>query len=206
MRSGDMPGYSFQHQQFQEWYASHHVERLMLQAVGDTAARDRLKADVLDQRQWEEAIMFAVERAARGEAVQKAACGAAILAAFEVDPILAAEMIYRATDEVWMPISARIRGLAGKWHTPGKVDRAVRFMITSGRPEFGDLLWPLFTACKRSNSACRAAGRQTVPPSVLGNEAPKRIAALPPEIPKKHLAGDRHEERHGWSRPRDSDR
>jgi len=28
MRSGDTPGYSFQHQQFQEWYASHHVERL----------------------------------------------------------------------------------------------------------------------------------------------------------------------------------
>ena len=30
MRAGDPPGYSFQHQQFQEWYASHSVERLML--------------------------------------------------------------------------------------------------------------------------------------------------------------------------------
>lgn len=118
MRSGDVPGYSFQHQQFQEWYASHHVEELMLQTVGDTAARDRLKAEVFDRRQWEEAIFFAVERTARGDAAQKAACSAAILAAFEVDPILAAEMIDRATDEVWMPISAQICGLAVRWHKP----------------------------------------------------------------------------------------
>jgi hypothetical protein len=62
---GDVPGYSFQHQQFQEWYASHDVERLTAQAVGDTAARDRLKAEILNQRQWEEAVLFAVERSAR---------------------------------------------------------------------------------------------------------------------------------------------
>jgi hypothetical protein len=187
MRSGDMPGYSFQHQQFQEWYASHHVERLMVQAVGDAAARDRLKADVLDQRQWEEAILFAVERTARGDAAQKVACGAAILAAFEIDPILAAEMIYCATDEVWMPISAQIRGLAARWHKPGTVDRAVRFMITSGRPEFGDLLWPLFTHenDQIQFAALRAAKRFR--PSVLGSDAPKRIAALPPEIRKNIL-------------------
>ncbi len=186
MRAGDTPGYSFQHQQFQEWYGSHNVEQLMLQAVGDTAARDMLKADVLDRRQWEEAIFFAVERNARGDAAQKAACGAAILAAFEVDPILAAAMIDRATDEVWMPISAQISGLAEKWHTPGTVDRAVRFMITSGRPEFGDLLWPLFTHENDQIhlAALRAAKRFR--PSVLGSDAPNRIAALPPEI-RKHV-------------------
>ena len=40
MRGGDTPGYSFQHQQFQEWYASHSVERLMLEAVRNAACRD----------------------------------------------------------------------------------------------------------------------------------------------------------------------
>lgn len=187
MRSGDTPGYSFQHQQFQEWYASHHVEKLMLEAAGDTAARDRLKADVLDRRQWEEAILFAVERTARGDPAQKAACSAAILAAFDVDPILAAEMIYRATDEVWTPISAQIRGLATRWHKPGMVDRAVRFMIMSGRPEFGDLLWPLFTHENGQIhlAALRAARRFR--PSVLGRDAAKRIAALPLDIRKNIL-------------------
>lgn len=186
-RSGDTPGYSFQHQQFQEWYASHHVERLMLQAVRDPAARNKLKTDVLDQRHWEEAVLFAVERSARGDGAQQAACSAAILAAFEVDPILASEMIFRATNDVWVPIGAEIRSLIEKWHAPGKVDRAVRFMIASGRPEFGDLLWPLISHANTQVHlpALRAARRFR--PSVLGSDAPTRIAALPPEIRKNVL-------------------
>lgn len=186
-RSGDTPGYSFQHQQFQEWYASHHVERLMLQAVSDPAACAELKADVLDQRPWEEAVLFAVERSARGDAAQKAACSAAIRTAFDVDPILAGEMIFRATDEVWALIGTEMRSLAEQWHAQGKVDRAMRFMIASGRPEFGDFLWPLISHANTQVhlSALRAAKRFR--PSVLGNEAPARIAALPPEIRKNVL-------------------
>lgn len=186
-RSGDTPGYSFQHQQFQEWYASHYVERLMLQAVSDPAAREKLKADVLNQRPWEEAVLFAVERSARGDAAHKAACSAAIRTAFDVDPVLAGEMIFRATDEVWASIGAEMRSLAEQWHAPGKVDRAVRFMIASGRPEFGDLLWPLISHANTQVHlpALRAAKRFR--PSVLGNDAPARIAALPPEIRKNVL-------------------
>ncbi|MDX0414195.1 hypothetical protein CN184_11525 [Sinorhizobium medicae] len=186
-RSGDTPGYSFQHQQFQEWYASHHVERLMLQAVRDPAAREKLKADVLDQRPWEEAVLFAVERSARGDVAQKAACSAAIRTAFDVDPILAGEMIFRVTDEVWASIGTEMRSLAEQWHAPGKVDRAVRFMIASGRPEFGDLLWPLISHANTQVhlSALRAARRFR--PSVLGSDAPARIAALPPDIRKNVL-------------------
>ncbi|MEX1200970.1 MAG: hypothetical protein WEB02_09305 [Methylophaga sp.] len=186
-RSGETPGYSFQHQQFQEWYASHYVERLMLQAVSDPAAREKLKVDVLDQRPWEETVLFAVERSARGDTVHKAACSAAICAAFEVDPVLASEMIFRATDEVWAPIGTEMRSLAEQWHAPGKVDRAVRFMIASGRPEFADLLWPLISHANTQVHlpALRAAKRFR--PSVLGNDAPARIAALPPEIRKNVL-------------------
>ncbi|MEO9904331.1 MULTISPECIES: hypothetical protein [Alphaproteobacteria] len=186
-RSGDTPGYSFQHQQFQEWYASHYVERLMLQAVSDPTARDKLKVDVLDQRPWEEGVLFAVERTSRGDATHKAACSATIRAAFEVDPVFAGEMIFRATDEVWAPIGTEMRSLVEQWHAPGKVDRAVRFMIASGRPEFADLLWPLISHANTQVhlSALRAAKRFRS--SVLGNDAPARIAALPPEIRKNVL-------------------
>ncbi|MCL8382943.1 NACHT domain-containing protein [Xanthobacter aminoxidans] len=186
-RSGDTPGYSFQHQQFQEWYASHYVERLMLQAVSAPEARDKLKADVLNRRPWEEAVLFAVERSARGDGAQKAACSAAILAAFEVDPILAGEMIFRATDDVWAPIGAEIRSLTEKWHAPGRVDRAVRFMIASGRPEFGDLLWPLISHANTQVHLPALRAAQRFRPSVLGSDAPARIAALPPEIRKNVL-------------------
>ncbi len=188
-RSGDTPGYAFQHQQFQEWYASYEVERLMLHAVTDPASRERLKSDMLNQRPWTEAILFAVERSARGDPAQKAGCGAAILAAFEVDPILAADMIFRATDDVWAPIGATILDLVNRWHAPGKVDRAVRFMITSGKQEFVDLLWPLLT---HENDqvhlvAFRSANRFR--PSVLGSDAANRVAGLPSEIRKNVLHG-----------------
>lgn len=186
-RSGDTPGYSFQHQQFQEWYASHRVERLMLQAVSDPAALDKLKTDVFDQRSWEEAVLFAVERSARGDAAQKAACSAAIIAAFEVDPVLSGEMIFRATDDVWAPIAAQIRSLIEKWHAPGKVDRAVRFMIASGRPEFGDLLWPLISHANTQVHLAALRAAQRFRPSVLGSDATARIGALPPEIRKNVL-------------------
>jgi hypothetical protein len=187
VRLGDLPGYSFQHQQIQEWYASHAVERLMVQAVGDAATLDRLKTEVFNQRQWEEAILFAVERSARGNNGMKTACKEAILAAFEVDPILAAEMIFRATDDVWSPISATIGSFISKWHTPGKVDRAVRFMITSGRPEFSHLLWPLIANPDQQVhlNVLRAAARFRT--SVLGSDAPSRIAALPPGVRKNVL-------------------
>lgn len=182
MRAGDPAGYSFQHQQFQEWYASHFVERLMLASVGDDLSREAMKADVLNKPAWEEAILFACERLTRGSPQQQEACGAAILAAFVVDPDLAAEMIYRSTNAVWARIGSTIRGLVGRWHTLGKVDRALRFMISSGRPEFLDEVWPLITH-ENGQVHLRAlrAGRR-FRPSLLGSNAAKRLAALPPKI------------------------
>ena len=184
MRAGDPAGYSFQHQQFQEWYASHFVERLMLASVGDDPSREALKADVLNQPAWEEAILFACERLARGSQQQQETCGAAVLAAFAVDPILAAEMIYRSTDAVWAHVGTTIQGLVGRWHTPTpcKVDRALRFMICSGRSEFLDHVWPLIThEDDQVHLAALRAGRR-FRPSLLGSDAAKRLAALPPKI------------------------
>ena len=182
MRAGDPAGYSFQHQQFQEWYASHFVEGLMLASVGDDASHKVLKANVLNLPAWEEAILFACERLARGSQQQQEACSAAILDAFAVDPILAAEMIYRSTDAVWARVGTTIGDLVGRWHTGGKVDRALRFMISSGRPEFLDQVWPLITHEDNQVhlAALRAGTRFRT--SLLGIDAAERLAALPSKI------------------------
>lgn len=187
MRAGHPGGYSFQHQQFQEWYASHFVERLLLTSLHKAASRDELKADVLNQPVWEESILFACERLACGDSEQQNACGAAILAAFEVDPMLAAEMISRSTDAVWARVSSTIQGFIGRWHTAGKVDRAFRFMIGSGRPEFLNHVWPLIThENDQVNLKALRAGRH-FRPSLLGSEAAERIAALSPDVRKNVL-------------------
>jgi hypothetical protein len=179
VRTGEPVRYRFHHQQFQEWYASKDVERTMLESITDTSALRTLKSEILNAVPWEEPILFAVERMARGDELQQKACGAAILAAFHVDPILAAEMIFRSTDAVWAQISEDIQELVRRWHTPAKLDRAVRFMITSGRPDFRDLVWPLITHenDQKSLPALRAARRFR--PSVLGPDAVRDILALP---------------------------
>jgi hypothetical protein len=178
MRAGDAPGYSFQHQQFQEWYASHLVEHRIIREVDDPKGRKALKAEVLNLPVWEEAILFAVERLARGDAHQRAACGNAIVAAFEVDPILAAEMIFRSTEEVWTQIAPTIQGLVARWHAPGKVDRAFRFMLTSGRSEFFDKVWPLITDENEQISLKALRNCRRFRPSILGKDAEKKIKAL----------------------------
>lgn len=144
LRSGGGNGaIAFQHQQFQEWYASHEVAELMRSsAKGDKSARVRLRATVFDQPAWEESIFFAVERVSREDG------GAAVVAyavrlALPVDPMLAAEMIYRASPAVWEIIKADIIAFADRWHHAGTVDRAVRFMIITGRPDFESRVWPL---------------------------------------------------------------
>ena len=178
MRTGDTPGVSFQHQQFQEWYASHSVEDRIVAEVDDPKARAALKAEVFNLPAWEEAILFAVERLARGDKHQQAVCSKAILAAFEVDPVLAAEMIFRSTEDVWSAIAAAIQALVVSWHAPGTVDRAVRFMLTSGRSEFLDTIWPLVTHENEQISLKVLRNCRRFRPGILGRDAVQKIKAL----------------------------
>ena len=179
MRAGDMPGISFQHQQIQEWYASHLVERRILADVDDLKGREALKAEIFNKVAWEEAILFAVERMSRDAEHQRAACGKAILAAFEVDPILAAEMIFRATDDVWARIAEPIQAVVMRWHAPKTVDRAFRFMLMSGRSEFRGAVWPLITNEDQQISLRALRNCKRFRPSILGDDVAEKIKALP---------------------------
>lgn len=187
-RVREPPGYSFQHQQIQEWYASHFAERLIVAGMSDARTRAKLMAEILDQPAWEESILFTCERLARGASGSQDACAAAILAAFEVDPMLAADKIFRATDAVWARVAVHIQQQVTAWHRPGTVDRAVRFMLTSGRPEFFELIWPLITHERQDVRVRTVRACRRFRPSVLGRDAAERIAQLPPEVRKVLLS------------------
>jgi hypothetical protein len=191
VRSGAGSGtISFQHQQFQEWFSSFDVETLMrTRFVGDAASGKRLREDVLNVPAWEEAILFACERSSRADADSAKAVAATILETMEIDPLLAAEMIYRSAGGVWDEIGPSIVGFVEKWHAPSHVDRAVHFMITSGRSEFAPEVWRLISNpdTQVHLSALRAGRRFR--PSVLGNDAERRLAALPEEV-RKHVLSE----------------
>ena len=170
--------YSFQHQQFQEWYASLAVERLIRVSADDESARALLKAEMLNLPAWEEAVLFACERLSRGDVNEQDAAASAVLEALTVDPFLAAEMVCRSTDAVWSRVEGEIRKLVERWHTPGEIDRALRFMVNSGRSEFLDLVWPLFTHDEEDVQLRALRVGRRIPSSLLGSDAAERIAAL----------------------------
>ncbi len=100
--------------------------------------------------------------------------------------MLAAEMVYRSSPAVWDIVKADIMAFVARWHRPGTVDRAVRFMIITGRAEFESRIWPLASS---ENSQLQLPTLRTAPrfrPSVLGTDLRSKIAKLP-EATRKHL-------------------
>lgn len=174
-------GVEFQHQQFQEWFASHEVETLMrAAAAGNDSSRHRLRAAIINEYAWEEAVLFACERASRGGADALMGTKTLILDALSIDPMLAAEAIYRSSEALWSVVRDQVVAFASQWHRPTVIDRAVRFMIKTGRPEFAEAIWK-FVANPNEQihlAALRAGGRFR--PSVLGKDASERIAHLIP--------------------------
>ncbi len=140
---GAEDNFSFQHPQFQEWHASFEVERLVDTLPKNPSVAKRLTHDILNQPAWEESVFFACERlseSGRAEGVAQL-----IRLTLAIDPLFAAEMIYRSTGEVWELVKDEVLLFVERWHRPGLLDRAVRFMTASGRHEFADILWSLLT-------------------------------------------------------------
>lgn len=186
MRSGD--GVAFHHQQFQEWYASRHVVGLMQAAAnGEAGARTELRAAVLDRPSWEESVLFATERLS-GEKGGPEVVAHAVRLALPIDPMLAAEMIHRAAPVVWDLVQAETMAFVERWHKPGRVDRAVRFMIMTGRPEFAPQIWPL---ASDSNNQIQIPTLRVAPrfrPRVLGDDLEARVAGLAEETREQLLS------------------
>lgn len=179
MSGGNGP-VGFQHQLFQEWYAAAEVEGLMLKmAAGDAGARKKLREDVLDQPNWEESILFACDRLSRADAVGARAVAAAVDEALDIDPLLSAAMLDRAAAAVWQLVRDRVLRFIGRWHKPRAFDRAVRFMVASGKPEFAESIWPLALNAddQIQYDIFRAADRFHI--GVLGPDREARLRALP---------------------------
>lgn len=182
-------GFLFQHQQFQEWYASFEVQNIIKSATsGDQDARQKLRIEILNEYRWEEAILFACERASRQNETGSEIIADTIMEVLSIDPMLAAEMIYRSSDIVWDTIGERVYDFIKKWHITGKVDRAVSFMVNTGRSEFAPIIWPLVSdEDDQVRLAALRTGRQ-FRPSVLGADVHERMALLNEELRESILS------------------
>lgn len=179
----------FHHQQFQEWYASHRVADMIVEAAAKPNRMASLAADILDRRDWTETLLFAVERLGRGSKTEQNAAAAAIIWTLGVDPIFAAEMIFRSPEAVWNLVKHQVIKFVERWHRPGTVDRAVRFMVTTGRGDFSAQVWPLVSAADSNThlEATRAASRFRS--GVLGPDAGNALSTLTGEVHRHALGG-----------------
>lgn len=152
---------------------------MMQAAAGDAEAYKRLREEIINWPSWEESILFACDRLSRADEAGVQAVAAAIEDTLAIDPILAGAMLDRATEMVWLRVRDRVLRFVDRWHTPGKVDRAVRFIVASGKPEFADRIWPLVSNADDQIQFETFRASDRFRPGVLGPECEARLRALP---------------------------
>ena len=138
--------YAFQHQQIQEWFASQDLEDELRATVGTLNFQHPLVSVKLNDYFWGEAFLFACERLSRADNDGVQAVAGLIDQLLKIDPFFAATLINRSAPAVWNQVSVAVCEFAHAWHRPGVPDRAVGFMVTTGRPEFSDAIWPLVSS------------------------------------------------------------
>jgi hypothetical protein len=170
--------YAFQHQQLQEWFASFDFEAGLVIAEDNLGLDHPLVVGALNDRGWGEVALFACERMSRKDLASAKLVAKVVDLLLGIDPLFAAQIISRSGPMVWEVIGDRVIRFARAWHSPGRPDRAVGFMIASRRPEFADIIWPLVSNSEDQTqmSAMRLVRRFN--PAVLGDHLARDYAAL----------------------------
>ena len=185
---GEGGTYAFQHHQFQEWYAAGHVEARMRRLLSDDGLESSFAKELLNDRLWEEAILFACERVAM-DGSGAASVAQAVRMALSVGPMLAAEMIYRTGDTVWALVSAEVQAFARAWHQADQVDLAVAFMMKTGRGDFADIVWPLVShATDQIQSEALHLGDR-IRPTVFGDHLQNDYEQLEERVRERLVSG-----------------
>jgi hypothetical protein len=171
---------SFQHQLFQDWYASLEVGRVMLEAsAGDADALNVLREQMLNWPSWEDSVLFACDRVSREGEEGVRSVAVAIKEALKIDPVLAAVMLERADDLVWRKVRDEVLAFIERWHRPGELDRAVRFMVASGKPDFAQAIWPFVSSTERQTQFGLFGLIDRFHPSVLGVDCAIQLGQMP---------------------------
>ncbi len=179
----------FQHQQLQEWHASFDVAEAMLAAIADDRDASAKLVGMLNDAMWEEPILFACERLSRAGRREQNAVANAITLTIGIDPMLAADMIFRSHEDVWRSVEAEVTAFVGRWHQAGRIDRAIRFVIMTGRQEFAELVWPFIETSDNQSYVRVLRHAPRFRPSVLGEEREQRLTALPTEV-RRHVLSE----------------
>lgn len=177
---------SFQHQQFQEWFASEEILEVMGNAFKNHTELSNLKTTIFDIPIFEEAIFFATERLSEQDN-DAGLLSMMIEVAFAVDPMLASEMIFRSSDAAWAIARISIVKLVGRWHQIGEFDRALNFMIKTGKADFSETFWNYLSGVTEQQIPVALLGFPPFRIGVMGSGIIERLGRLPSAIKRNVL-------------------
>lgn len=145
--------YRFQHQQFQEFYASRYV----LQVLTDLVAKRDRDADkdfarsYIDKPIWEEALFMVAEdigHLVEGQQTQTRGEGMGsrlIELASRIDPVFAANLSFLGGSALWPVVRDELSATLRKWHDandPSHKQLALAGMLATGSDDFLDIIGP----------------------------------------------------------------
>jgi len=146
--------FRFQHQQFQEWYASQMLRKRLLELVdiSDPDTDRSFISQYMNIPGWEEPLRMVAEEIGKPspDAQKMLQAGKKLVEwGLRVDPVFAAALARLCGHAVWTEVRDAVKGCLQSWYlTGGDSHRecALAGMLVSGSDEFKDILLPLFTS------------------------------------------------------------
>jgi DNA-binding transcriptional MerR regulator len=152
-----VPEYRFQHQQFQEFYASLSLKQQLLSLieVNDPGELRRFTKQFLNEPIWEESLRMVAEEVGKAAAnliqsEEMLEAGKRLVElALMVDPIFAADLARLCGPTIWERVRDTIGQTLRAWYKCGDIHHqecALAGMLASGYDDFIDIVIPLITS------------------------------------------------------------
>ena len=182
--------FRFQHQQFQEFFASRHAQKMLADLVEthDQDADSAFARSYLNQPIWEEPIFMAAEAIGHlikdektrnnGEAMGERLIGLVC----RIDPIFAADLAHSAGPLLWPIVRGELSRILRRWHQasdPPHQRLALAGMLATGSDDFLDIIGPSLSQEERNDRLRTYGYRFTLHLSSLGPDWRRTIATWP---------------------------
>ena len=181
------PSFGFEHQQFQEYYASIDVRALLLGLQdGDGRSVLQFMASYVNQPAWEEPLLMIAETLAVATGDRDAADARRLSAgrqlvemALALDAVFAGELARSSSPRIWAgvrePVGARLRSLYAS-PVEGFQHSALSAMLATGSYDFQDIIAPLLSSDNQQTRLRTYRLWSNPSPSILGAQWRERVA------------------------------
>ena len=175
-------GYQFLHQQFQEWYTADYLDHYYIEHAQSNDRWTEFKNKIINLPEWQESLLFLADKLFLEQRHEEMA--GLINAIIPIDPVFAANVVAKTSDQSWEIVKDRLGPLLRTWYdSPEKYNRecALAGMTATGKPDFADIFLPLIRSGDYQVRVGIYHNSDTFELSLLGNDWRDIVTELPDE-------------------------